>query len=388
MLSRLALLAVVVIATAGPVDVAPVSRDPEGVVAHEWGTFTSIAGENGDAVEWWTLGGPQDLPCFVDRFKNVPKTSIAGTVRMETPVLYFYSPRETRVDVTVRFHKGIITEWFPRAVVAPIVTNRAHTLTWSNVRVLPRSRAEFPRESEPSHYYAARETDAAAVQVGNQHEKFLFYRGVGGFSIPVNVRTGPDGQVVVKNKGADSLPAFILFENRGGRLRYRQHSATPGGAEATIDLPSRAADFASLAATLESLLTAGGLYPREAQAMIATWRDSWFEEGTRLFYIVPQSTIDAVLPLSVNPRPAGITRVFVGRVELLTPATLADVSDAIARNDPKAAVKYGRFLPTIVERLLPSPRTPSQRAEADRVLSPLYASSGSAMRCTATPASR
>ena len=37
--------------------------------------------------------------------------------------------------------------------------------------------------------------------------------------------------------------------------------------------------------------------------MIETWRDSWFEEGARLFYLVPQRTIATVLPLDITPRP-------------------------------------------------------------------------------------
>jgi hypothetical protein len=31
-----------------------------------------------------------------------------------------------------------------------------------------------------------------------------------------------------------------------------------------------------------------GLYRKEAEPMVETWRDSWFEEGIRLFYIVPR----------------------------------------------------------------------------------------------------
>ena len=38
-----------------------------GLVAHEWGTFTSIAGEDGRAVQWLPQAGPTDLPCFVER---------------------------------------------------------------------------------------------------------------------------------------------------------------------------------------------------------------------------------------------------------------------------------------------------------------------------------
>jgi hypothetical protein len=50
------------------------------------------------------------------------KCGLGGTVRMETPVLYFYSPRETTVSVKVSFAKGTITEWYPHAsAVEPAV---------------------------------------------------------------------------------------------------------------------------------------------------------------------------------------------------------------------------------------------------------------------------
>ena len=53
--------------------------------------------------------------------------------------------------------------------------------------------------------------------------------------------------------------------------------------------------------------------------MIETWRDSWFEEGMRVFYLVPRSLVDRELRLSVQPAPARIARVFVGREEILSP---------------------------------------------------------------------
>ena len=33
------------------------ARAPE-VVAHEWGTFTTVAGDDGQAINWLPLGGP------------------------------------------------------------------------------------------------------------------------------------------------------------------------------------------------------------------------------------------------------------------------------------------------------------------------------------------
>src|SRR5687768_14292083 len=70
-------------------------EDPRQLTVHEWGTFTAVAGDQGHPVRWLPLGGPNDLPCFVER-ANVPeKSTLWATVRMETPVLYFYAPADT-----------------------------------------------------------------------------------------------------------------------------------------------------------------------------------------------------------------------------------------------------------------------------------------------------
>ena len=192
---------------------APVDRsDPVPVTVHEWGTFTSIAGEDGQAVHWFPLTGPQDLPCFVERSRIGIKPSLAGTVRMETPVLYFYAAQDTRVDVTVRFREGIITEWFPHASVTPAMVSVADIrkpdlesrIAWRNVLVSPLGSAEFPREASDSHYYAARVTNAAPVRAGSQREKFLFYRGVGNFAPPLAAIAAADGTVAIKNPGRRS----------------------------------------------------------------------------------------------------------------------------------------------------------------------------------------
>src|SRR5688572_26990157 len=86
---------------------AAVADAADDITVHEWGTFTTVAGEDGRAVEWLPLGGPVDLPCFVISLNplgkiNIPfngavpdytttRRTLKGTVRMETPVLYFYS---------------------------------------------------------------------------------------------------------------------------------------------------------------------------------------------------------------------------------------------------------------------------------------------------------
>ena len=88
----------------------------DAAAVHEWGTFTSVAGENGQAVDWLPLSGPSDLPCFVARLDHQRNFKSAyGAVRMETPVLYFYPLKPMTVSVRVDFPNGRVTEWYPRA---------------------------------------------------------------------------------------------------------------------------------------------------------------------------------------------------------------------------------------------------------------------------------
>ena len=94
-----------------------------------------------------------------------------------------------------------------------------------------------------------------------------------------------------------------------------------------------------------------GLYPDEAHAMVQTWHDSRFEEGSRLIYIVPRRFIDSVLPLTIDPAPGQIVRVFVGRLEIVTPATAMAVKTAVAHSDEATLDKYGRFLEPILQTI-------------------------------------
>ena len=367
MLKRLAALILLPLALAGTSAIAgfetggPGRSSPD-LVAHEWGTFTSIAGADGRAVEWTPFNGPSDLPCFVTilnptSIKTGPKgflPTIRATVRMETPVIYFYSGREQTVNARVRFPHGLITEWYPQGTIPPVpfgmpLAKVTGGIAWNDVKVSPVPRGTFPEEAGKSHYYAARDTDASPVQVGSQHEKFLFYRGLASFPVPVTARVKEDGTIAVENTGADEIGLFVLFEKRGGTLGYRVVRGSQK--QVTLKRPALTSDFEYLRQDLQTALIDQGLYPREAAAMIETWRDSWFEEGTRLFYMVPRASVDAILPLDIEPRPAEVVRVFVGRLEIVTPEILTEVEGAVRRNDRVALKKHGRFLEPIAQRL-------------------------------------
>jgi hypothetical protein len=358
-------------ATLFPAPVATRTSDPHVLTVHEWGTFTSIAGPEGTA-EWLPQAGPTDLPCFVERNRFNIKGALSGTVRMETPVLYFYADRETSVDVTVRFRQGVITEWFPRAVVAPAnapaLTN-SQTITWRNVKIVPGGTEEFPVERGSSHYYAARRTVAAPLLSGSDREQFLFYRGVGRFLPPIAATVDARGHVAIETPADQPIGDVIVFKNDRGRIGYRIRHTAGGEIADDPEILDR-----EPTAELERLLLAHGLYPDEASAMLETWRDSWFEQGTRLIYIVPRSEIDRILPLHITPTPTQIARVFVGRMELVTPATEKSVNDALLADDVATLRTYGRFLQVIGRRIVAT-SAPGDRGMLERRLQDAYGAS-------------
>jgi len=308
-----------------------------GLTVHEWGTFTSVAGPEGAPVTWTVLGGATDLPCFVKRLGPVAIKSGPTTVRMETPVLYFYAPSRMKVSAHVQFNRGMITEWYPQA--AGQVMSAAQ---WGPFEVLPGASGGLPSSSAPSHYFAARETDAALLQVGDQREKMIFYRGAGSPDVPLRPTFLRDGRLQLRNTGAETIAFAVVFENRGGKTGYRIVRGLEK--EAVVDLPAPGAPSPALHDALAAALTDAGLFPKEARAMLATWRDSWFEQGTRIFYVLPRAAVDRALALHVSPEPRETARVFVGRVEVLAPAERAEILTALAATDTHKLASYGRFL--------------------------------------------
>lgn len=358
----LAIAAVFALAADGP---STFSKSGD-LIIHEWGTFTSVAGENGSAIDWDSLGCPGDLPKFVNDFGfRGFKWRLAGTVRMETPVMYFYSPHDLTARVKVQFPHGLITEWYPQAhygVVqdgVPLAANingidtSLHKPTgeieWRDIKVQPGASPAFPLEKAASPYYAARATDAAPLSIDGQSEKFLFYRGVARLDVPLGARIGADGKILIENRGADPVPGVILFESRAGKLGYRMVGTVEKSAVA--ETPSLDRTVEQMRKDLESTLIGQGLFAKEARAMVETWRDSWFEEGSRLLYIVPSRTVDTMLPAQIEPAPSKIARVFVGRIELITEPTKVAVAGAAAAHDLDTLSLYRRFLGPILARV-------------------------------------
>lgn len=380
------------------VTLAPGASAGPDLEVHEWGTFTSVQGADGVQVQWNPLLRT-DLPSFVyDPAKLAAsgcaisyfpgKAAMLARIRMETPVIYFYSPVESSVDVRVDFPHGLITEWYPRAsTVGPYMTETAAEgqpgrsfLEWSGVRILAPGTTEgsgvqLAREGDGSHYYAARETAANLVWMGGgkpdaepEYERLLFYRGAGNFQAPLDARVSADErQLALFASDPEPLHALFVLEIKGAEARYQRAKALTPSKSLSFDMStgvyeplSRAQ--ARLMEEVAAALVGQGLFEQEGRAMVNTWKDQWFsEQGTRVLYLLPREWTDRTLPLTLNPAPSKLIRVMVGRSEVITPGSQRELRQDIvsfASGDQDRALAgvqrlgLGRFLEPAVTMAL------------------------------------
>jgi hypothetical protein len=401
-----------------------------GLVVHEWGTFTSFQGSDGNLLEWKPLETSQ-LPRFVYDWNNnslglqslIPEASfgkgrLPALQRMETPVIYFYSDTPKTVDVSINFPQGLITEWFPQAAqIGPSVTssNVAYMnidtyakavssesmIRWSNVRILPAETNDdayyaLPQDNSGGHYFTARETDASTLEVDQpggkrenaEFEKFLFYRGVAHFATPLHVVMKSDDVVNISNTGNEPLKHLWVVDVHGktGRFVYVQELAPDAVKTVTIDSAGDPLPLAQMSGSLggQMMLTLSmlGLYPREALAMVNTWKDSWFkEQGVRVLYVLPRAWTDRTLPMTLNPAPTDVVRTMVGRAEVMSPGVERDLAvqlEKIRQGDAQATMEarrilkdLGRFAEPALNRVIATANPkPEERSRLLALLSP------------------
>jgi len=279
------------------------------------------------------------------------------------------------VSAKVDFPKGKITEWYPQARAV------ATGINWGTMKIEPGAAFNLPADYSDNHYYAARETDAAPLQIcatngrAAEQEKFLFYRGVGTFALPLQV-TMENSRITLRNSGKTPIAQLIVFENRDGKSGFQTVDNLSG--TSTIDRPSLDQNPDAVIQHLRQALVAAGLYDREADAMIKTWRNSWFEPGVRVFYILPRLATDEVLPMQIDPRPDELVRVLIGRTEVITPEMEKSVKAEVSRlNDASPQVradaeatlrKYGRFYEPILKRIVEDEPDAAVRARIQRLI--------------------
>jgi hypothetical protein len=369
------------------------------LVVHEWGTFTSVVGSDGKMLSGLELE-EEKVPNFVHSFTGFAPWNkgwnrpVAGvTVKMETPVLYFYSAEQLQVRVEVGFNGGSISQWYPerhsgetlppapvrfsqngQPIGAPPVLDfaagyRGRAL-WE-VDVLARDAADAKITTRPdletAQWPRARVRDANLVRSANgETEGFIFYRGLGRLSLPLQVTCAANGAITLRNTGAAELPFVWIYERapRTGAIR-RWFGQLPAGSSEVVKELGESERYDAL--RFQKALVAAGLTHDEANALRATWQESYFDRpGLRVFWIVPREFTDAILPITITPQPAKLERVLVGRTEVLTPAFEWQLRRDFALDGGKRWEndRYVRAYRERVQRLgdivgvAPAPRTP------------------------------
>jgi hypothetical protein len=343
---------------------------------HEWGTFTTVSGSDGVLLEGLERE-EEPLPEFVHAHlglengqrpdfaqyqefynkygsvnfgtgsKGLGRRPVKGVkVKMETPVIYFHSADAFHVHVKVGFEGGTISQWFPQRSggetlpgPAPITKADAWTLDFSkpyhggiewdaNVLSPEESRKVMLFKPEDTlNWVRARTREANVVKSANgETEGYLFYRGLGNFEPGLTTTVSSDETLHLTNKTGGKIPYLIVFENQGDTIRWSERR---DGVNATGELEvsekdfttTKADDYPTLYRTVQGGLQSCGLTEQEAEAMVATWWRSYFgAPGLRVFWVLPRTTVDRILPLEVSPAPAETVRVLVGRSEVFRPS--------------------------------------------------------------------
>lgn len=336
---------------------------PRPLVVHEWGTFTALQDEHGVALPGINVDD-EPVPDFVHNLKRhllvrphvlaekhrwmfmkgAPERHPDITMRLETPVLYFYPPpgnsKPLDLRVNVSFRGGWLTEYYPYATaLAPginqdswkfgrITPDTISQLTWEHVTV--GAKGSGPATHDPV-WLAPRKVSAAPLSVsslrGVEHEKYLFYRGVGRLNVPLKIETDEaHDSLTIHDQAGENIwsgdaifPALWLVSVRAdGAMAYRTVKSVV--VNRSFDAKDYSTDHVGeLRQEMHGALVTNGLFADEAEAMLATWNRAYFKSaGLRLFFVVPRAWTDSVLPLTIS-QPAKIERVMMGRIELVSP---------------------------------------------------------------------
>ena len=370
------------------------------LVVHEWGTFLAMNGSDGVTLDGM-YHEEHALPAFVHARSRDELRLRTSNLKGETPVVYFYADRATRVQVQVGFPVGMWTQWYPQAdFVGPSLVQsgslphaRNGRIGWT-VDVVPPALANpaLPASLSGALWNFARNVDAAYVvaadatgQRPKEWERFLFYRGLGEAHLPLSVSTSASGNLSCRSDLVEGLRDIYVLRVDNNKGAYRYLPSLRCGDEVarvvpTMDGAQPVARFAeTVADDLAARLVANGLYAKEARAMVNTWRTSYFTTaGIRVLFVLPQSWTDRFIPMTIAPRPDELVRVMVGRIELLTAereraaeaaiSQLASPDSAIRERGFATLREQGRYVEPIVRRTMQSTSDERVRTLCRRLL--------------------
>lgn len=355
-------------AAPGGAAASPDSGASQHLAVHEWGTFTALQDEQGRPIggintddepvpsfchdiHQMLVQSPSEMPPVY--FKGWPRCDRDVLVRLETPIIYFHPAPGSgpmKLDVRVAFNGGWLTQFYPDAKASapglesehfdsgPLTSQTTGHLEWHGLTV---GTAGQGPQTDDKVWTAPRNVDAANVTTDTREsERFLFYRGIGHLNAPLQVSRSADGkQLIVKADWhiwmheTDTLklgPLWLLDVRADGTSALRtidQIAIAPGApdrAASAVASSFAESDYGkgtipAIRKALHEALVRSGLFDDEAEGLLNTWEASYFRRpGMRLLFMVPPIWTQQVLPLSIS-RSADLTRVMVGRIELVTP---------------------------------------------------------------------
>jgi nitrogen fixation protein FixH len=348
---------------------------PDRLIVHEWGTITTRHAPDGTPQGRLNrIAVSEVLPAFVHRYEppgtHSPATSLQKapltpgrpdvTMRLETPVVYFYPPAGANpssvaaFDVSVSLRGGVLNEFYPRGdasvqldVERVNLKMRAGALrTWDGAvldnylvgslrwsRVTLKEATVLPQTA--SHVWLApRAVRATAVAASGEGERYLFYRGVAHLDALVQTQlsgseirlSAPRRLEWLRDPGMTIGELWILDVRSDGHAAFREHKrlviAKDGADRELARIPLfaerdySASGLGEIRGAMRRALISAGLFEEEADAMLDTWKAEYFDQpGLRVLYIVPPEWIAYYLPLTVSA-PHALTRVLVGRIDL------------------------------------------------------------------------
>lgn len=332
------------------------------VEVHEWGTFTSVQSPEGLDMEG-LHHEEEPLPAFVHGRDGLCLGQMAKclefipggvTQKMETPVIYFHGAAGRPLRVTVDFPLGLISQWYPAAdfysperggIASGAVANGS--MTWT-VALDPEGYA--PPPVDPGEIWApSRRVASLPLRSNGEDENFIFYRGLGAFTLPVRVTSSASGMLTLSNQslsnqsvsnqapaqavaklGPQVIPAAFVVrvtESGGGIVPLGELApGRPIAAAEAVPVTGMDTFLADARKHISAALEASGLDADESLAMVDTWTVSYFHTpGLRVLYVLPRVWTDAILPMSFDFIPSRTVRTLVGRIEVTTETEAAEI---------------------------------------------------------------
>jgi hypothetical protein len=307
------------------------------------------------------VASEERLPPFVlERSLDTYQRTFIRT-KMETPVTYFYTDQPRTVNVRIEMNNGTLTHWFPMVHSFGPPTEKFPTqvpatrpapkggsyLEWNGLHLIPTDKPLPPNTPIPALWRVksndpwkfARQTDSALIRTFARDrfdtdeydfEKFLFYRGLGTFDLPLEVKSAEANggvQLTVRNRGAQPLAGMFAIQVANKTIRLGRIADLGAGESRSLpcesvlgpEIPLDDGVHPAMTKVAE-VLTSAGLYRKEAWAMVQSWETSYFRtDGLRILFLIPRPQTDAFIPFQMTPPPTELVRVMVGRTEILTP---------------------------------------------------------------------